>query len=59
MTAKRARTIHSSVLFGAVTVDGHRTAGQPMLMRTLGIPTAAQAITPGRPSGTSEILKKV
>ena len=39
MTAKRARTIHSSVLFGAVTVDGHRTVGQPMLIRTQGIPT--------------------
>lgn len=39
MDARRARTIHSSVLFGAVTVDGHRTQGQPTMVRMQGIPT--------------------
>jgi hypothetical protein len=40
MTTIRARTIHSSILFGGTTVDGHRTEGQPFMVRMQGIPTA-------------------
>ena len=39
MTAKRSRTIHSSILFGSITVDGHKEEGQPVMVRMQGIPT--------------------